>query len=572
MKSPIRLSMKTRRRVSAAFLAGVMMLGIVALVPRLEAQNGTGKTMPYVEHDFHMAAPRGFGDRNNSWPQSMIWWHDRLYVGTTRQSLCTSLAAVYQYALIVLGPSFKDFVDMYLPYPPLDPDLSCPPDYADLSLQAEIWRWTPGKNWKQEGVWDRVFQSPLDLDNPGAGPPAPPEPRVGKKLPHDVGFRGMAAYTESDGTEALYAFGVNSTILWDTNILPPPRILRTTDGVNWEPIPQDEGTFLRDLPFDADHSSYRSPEAFEGKLFVLSGPVFGQGYLIASANPKAGNDAWYLAGPSDTLFYEMESFNGYLYLGSFDPAGGYSVLKTRAQGPPPYQFTTVIPNGAYLTDRPSPSVVSMYVSDGRLFVGTATQTEIIRINPDDTWDLVVGSPRQAPSPDGGLEWKYPISNLDAGFGHTLNDHAWTVEDPFHYLYFGTYNAATSARFDPTYGALLEHNMGAHLYRTGDSGWDFTAVTTTGFADAGGPFGGRFDYGIREMQSTPLGLFAGTANDYYGLGIFRANNRSNPELDPPESLGRGANRKRGRIALLGRQALRDQIPRVACSNTAGVRAR
>jgi hypothetical protein len=56
-------------------------------------------------------------------------------------------------------------------------------------------------------------------------------------------------------------------------------------------------------------------------------------------------------------------------------------------------------------------------------VGTATQTEIIRINPDDTWDLVVGPPRAMPLLNGGVEWKYPLSGLNAGFGHTLNDHA-----------------------------------------------------------------------------------------------------------------------------------------------------
>jgi hypothetical protein len=34
---------------------------------------------------FEYVAPRGFGDRNNSWAQAMFWWNNHLYVGTSRQ-------------------------------------------------------------------------------------------------------------------------------------------------------------------------------------------------------------------------------------------------------------------------------------------------------------------------------------------------------------------------------------------------------------------------------------------------------------------------------------------------------
>ena len=289
---------------------------------------------------------------------------------------------------------------MWFPYPPTDPDLSCAPDGADLSLQAEIWRWQPVSE-----LWQRVFQSPLALDNPGPGAPAPP--RTGKKLPYEIAFRGLAAHVEPNGTEALYAFGVNSTVMWDRTKLPPPRILRSTDGSNFAPIPQTPGTFLGNLPFNPDHSSFRSPVSYQGKLFVLSGPIFGQGTLIGSADPAKGDNAWFLASPPGLLFYELAVFNGWLYLGGFDTATGYTVLKTRAQGTPPYQFITVVPGGAYLPDRPSKSVVSMHESFGRLYVGTATYTEIIRINPDDTWELVIGSPRLAPLPGGGVRVEVP---------------------------------------------------------------------------------------------------------------------------------------------------------------------
>src|SRR5262249_51790730 len=37
--------------------------------------------------DFRPIAPRGFGDPRNSYPHSMAWFRDRLYVGTTRNIL-----------------------------------------------------------------------------------------------------------------------------------------------------------------------------------------------------------------------------------------------------------------------------------------------------------------------------------------------------------------------------------------------------------------------------------------------------------------------------------------------------
>ena len=522
--------MRKRRTWSALMAAAIIAVGMTAAgvaAPQSTAQ-------PLTAEDFQQAAPRGFGDRGNSWAQSMVWWHDHLYVGVARQSACTSLFSLWNGIRLGFGQVLSDAL---FPYPPNDPGLSCAPDGADLALQAEIWRWEPGTD-----TWLRVFQSPLDLDNPGEGPPQPP--RVGKKLPYEITFRGLTAHTDPDGTEALYAFGVNSTVMWSRS-LPPPRILRSTDGLNFVPVPQTPGTFLGDLPFNPDHSSFRSPESFGGKLFVLSGPIFGQGSLIASADPARGDDAWFLAAPTSLVFYEMAAFNGWLYVGTLDARHGYSVLKTRAEGVAPYNFITVVPPGAYLTDRPSQSVVSMHEYGGRLYVGTASFPEVIRINPDDTWDLVVGQPRQVPLAAGGSEWKYPLSNLNAGFGHTLNDHVWQINNFSNRLYMGTFNATSGSISDPVNGPLLRHNMGAHLYQT-DDGWHYTAVTTNGFANPSDPDGGPYDYGIRTMASTPYGAFLGTANDDHGLAIFRATATASSRPEPPAALEIEAARSGGAL--------------------------
>jgi hypothetical protein len=186
-------AVNTRRHFGSALAAAaVIAVCVVAIGPSVQAGSSAGQ--PLSIKDFEQAAPRGFGDSSNTWAQSMIWWHNHLYVGTARQALCASLFAVWEFAGGLLGQSFAD---TYLPYPPR-PNRTCTPDGADLALQAEIWRWTPASN-----TWDRVFQSPLALDNPGPGAPAPP--RTGKKLPYEIAFRGFEAFTEADGTEALYA-------------------------------------------------------------------------------------------------------------------------------------------------------------------------------------------------------------------------------------------------------------------------------------------------------------------------------------------------------------------------------
>jgi hypothetical protein len=115
------------------------------------------------------------------------------------------------------------------------------------------------------------------------------------------------------------------------------------------------------------------------------------------------------------------------------------------------------------------------------------------------------------------------------------------------MYVGTYNATTGYNHDPVNGPLLQHNMGAHLYRTLD-GWYYNPVTTNGFADNNppDPLGGRFDYGIRTMASTPQGMFLGTVNDYNGLMIFRATTRGNAKPDYPERVQIEPNRSGGAL--------------------------
>ena len=141
--------------------------------------------------------------------------------------------------------------------------------------------------------------------------------------------------------------------------------------------------------------------------------------------------------------------------------------------------------------------------------------ELIRIKADDSWDVVVGKPRDTPAGR-----KLPISGLSAGFGNIYNLHMWRMEVFEGRLYVGTFDVSTSQKNNPSTDPNVRANMGFDLYRTTD-GVSFEPVTTTGFGD-------KFNFGLRTLQATPYGLFLGTANYYYGLNIY---------WDPPPDFRR-----------------------------------
>jgi len=156
-------------------------------------------------------APEGFGDRQNSWAWSMAWFNGKLLVGTARSEQCIT---AYSEHLASAGYA----------YPPSDPAISCPANVTQLALQAEIWSYDPVAK-----TWTRVFQSPLTVPVPG---------QPGLMEPPDVGFRDMFIYEEPSGTEALYVSGCSADAVFPG--VGGGRLLRSIDGVNFAPVPQDQ--------------------------------------------------------------------------------------------------------------------------------------------------------------------------------------------------------------------------------------------------------------------------------------------------------------------------------------------
>ncbi len=447
---------------------------------------------PLSREEFrHLSLP-GIGDRQNTWTWSMIWYKGKLYAGTNRAWHCVEIAGYVRIPIL----------DLFLDYPPDDPDMECTPDPLDLPLQAEIWTWSP-----EEEIWERVYQAPL-VEIPG---------HPGHMTGRDVGYRDMVIFPEADGTEALYVMGVTQNSAFPN--FPPPRILRTVDGRHFEPVPQDPGTFLGDLNRDNFHSSFRAPSVYKGRLFLETGTVQGNGELIEASDPARGNDAFRLVLPEETRVYITTVYNGYLYVGIQDPLNGFQIVKTLAEGEPPYELTPVVENGGFadfVPLRTSGTVLYSYVHEGMLFAGTDKPSELLRIHPDDTWDLVVGMPRM--SPDG---FKYPLSGYGQGFNSTMNHHIWRMGTYDGWLYIGTADASTTNFKDSEiWGPVLEPYMGFDLFAT-QRGYYMYEISRNGFDN-------KFNLGIRAFVPTEYGLFFGAANNWYGTEIWWGRHRGEDE--------------------------------------------
>lgn len=431
----------------------------------------------------------GFGDNSNTYAWSIQWFKHKLYVGTGREVNCVTAF------VLATGPHSGRS--------------NCPNDPKDLRLAAEIWQYTP-----ETKTWARVYQSPLDIP---VGNDSANNPIV---MAHDIGYRGMAVFTEADGTQALYVAGVGAGELfanlapYSTSGYPPPRILRSVDGVNFAPIPQDPGTFLGNITLNAPAGSpvwgFRTMAVLNGKLFVTATDYSGIGYVIASSNPSAGNDAWFPVSPPETqmpIFF-ITPFNNRLYSAGGDNTG-YFVAYTDATGTPPYTWTRIIDHAGY--GGGNRIAMSMQVFNNQLYVGDANvpAIELIRINPDNTWDLVVGSPR----PVGQIS-KKPVSGIGESFDNQWSAQVWwmdVVPSGRHQgLYLGTFNWSTLLHVLNDMNTAVP-DYGASLFRTPD-GVNWSSVTNIGFGDG-------YNYGFRTLKSTPFGIFAGTARLAGGFHIW-----------------------------------------------------
>jgi hypothetical protein len=486
---------RSPRAISRVLLLATALLLVLqaALVSVAQALTVSNTNPPFT-----LTSAAGFGDYQNSYAWSMAWLNGKLYVGTARNVSCVEHATV----------AFYYTPDLYLAA--LDPAVKCTPDPYDLDLRAEIWQYTPATT-----QWTRVFQSTNDIPNPRA---------PGKFVARDIGFRNMSVITEPNGTQALYAFGVTTR-----EYIPgtaAPRILRSVDGINWTPMETNIDSLTAELGYAV--VGFRAAEIYKGSLFVGASQSYAGDGLLLEAPLTGGPLVFKLAGPKSMLVYELQTFNNYLYVGTASLNAGYGVTKTDATGPAPYQFKTLFDKGAG-RGKDMASVVAMHVFKGRLYTSAAgavggliPNSELVRINPDDTWEVVAGNPRTTPD---GIA-RAPISGFGDGFGNVFSAHFWRMEDYQDRLFLTTndYSWALRVTF---LDSLLRPEYGFDVLST-VTGHFWTRITQNGL-------GQLFDFGGRTLVATPAGLFLGTTNHVEGLRVWQGGNVTPTFVDAIEKL-------------------------------------
>lgn len=458
--------------------------------------------------DFHLIARRGFGDGHNSFAHSMAWFEGRLFVGTTRSN----------FQMVKVQKGFEGL--------PVEVWPVAGPDDVEglyrLDRQAEIWRFDPSF-----GRWQRVFKAPLVPARADSGLPAERRGLVAR----ETGYRAMHVFQgRSDPKPALYLAS------WATSLAPGACIVRSLDGERFDRV--SPFGIMEGLEITAS----RLLVPFKGRLFSAAQGVRGYAKRFAinsgavprvfeTDDPASGH--WWNASedafgdPTNQGIFALHPLGEQLYAATFNNEG-FQLWRSDCEGRPPYRWTQVLARGG---DRgpTNQAVASMCAFNGALYLGTGIQnggndqvnqigpagSELIRVWPDDSWDLLVGDVR-----DTRAGRKRPLSGLRAGFGNLFNGYFWSMTVHDGWLYVGTmdstvwlrwldqnaYAPATRKLLDGVgVETILELDGGCDLWRSAD-GENFIPVTRNGF-------GNLYNLGFRNLVSTPFGLAAAAANPF-----------------------------------------------------------
>ncbi len=444
------------------------------------------------EADFRLTAPSGFGDGWNHYAHSMAVFQGRVYVGTTRGAFA--------------GLKFGITVPALNPWP-----IETPPGLYDIDRRAEIWEYEP-----VTAVWRLAFRSPTVTGVNG-------RPNV----PSYIGYRGMNVFQDvNDSKPCLYI----ST--WSPHLAHSPDVLRTEDGVNFTKIPRP--------PWSPAVRACRTFQPFKGRVHMsptASGTAKGYNQDVGSeaviyANGDLQNGKWTPANDegfgdkNNVTIFEMGVYDDHLYAGVMNPVTGGELWKTPG-GDLPYKWTRVFDRGAGRGPQ-NEGPGAMCEFKGAFYVACAivnggfhreykigpAAAEMLRIWPDDSWDLIVGEPRMT---EQGL--KVPLSGYSPGFDNIFNGYIWRMEVHEGWLYASTMSWAMLMPYLPlhawpadVHGVIrrlgvdrLAETGGCQLWRTHD-GVHWEPVTRNGF-------GNKYNWGIRTLASTPQGLMVGTANPF-----------------------------------------------------------
>ncbi|WP_295541947.1 hypothetical protein [uncultured Thiohalocapsa sp.] len=453
--------------------------------------------------DFSKVSANGFGDGDNAYAHSMAYFKDHVLVGTSRATM----------ALLGAGDQ-GGMKDVSLDAWPVElADHVYTPAFENHRARAEIWRLSP-----LTGVWTRVYQAPMVYGTDGT------------HMSRDLGYRAMAVFQgERDPEPALYV----ST--WSRSRGRGMQLLRSYDGEHFAPVGPPGLAGL-------DATSTRSLVPFKGRLFTTpTGATAGRqnvsgiATVFASRDPAGGdwtpcNDEGF--GDRNNLgVFEMLATQTHLYAGTVNFAKGYQLWRTDAEGEPPYRWERLLVDGAG-RGQLNQGVVSLAAFRDAVFVGSGIQKggidkqnrigpagpELIRVNADASFDIIMGERRTQAGPLSGLMPGW--NNIFCGSIWKMNVHdGWLyagTQDWLVFLLYRDFDKLDSHAGRLLRGVDIEHFVetagGYDLWRSRD-GENWLPVTRCGFENP-------YNHGVRNILSTPHGMFVGSSNQFGPRSAFR----------------------------------------------------
>lgn len=209
------------------------------------------------------------------------------------------------------------------------------------------------------------------------------------------------------------------------------------------------------------------------------------------------------------VIYSLGSFQDQLYAGTGNHVTGFQLWRADPFGEPPLDWKLVLVNGAYRGNF-NMATAAMASFKGALYIGGGipgfgydkandvgpAACELIRVHPDDSWDLLFGTARFTPD---GL--KIPLSLKGPGLDDPYNSVVWSMGVHNGVLYVGTHQWEPFESIKAKDGSPLR---GGYQVWATENGEEFTPVTLDAFGDPTAT-------GLRTILSTPVGLVLGTAN-------------------------------------------------------------
>lgn len=338
-----------------------------------------------------------------------------------------------------------------------------------------------------------------------------------------IGFRSMTTY---------YSPRTETTYLYAATMGENPQVWRSATG--------EYGEWEEAFQLDS-FNSFRGMAEHDGLLYMAVAADDPWADAVASIFATDGVDVWEVVGdgfgnPDNREAETLISFNGWLYVGLANFATGGEIWKMA--GPDKQAAPVqVVANGG--PDPRNENFGTPAIFNGQLYMGSllfvggynpVTKNgfkgfDMVRINPDDTWETVVGP--------------NSISGYDSGFNQWTNAYCWQLEPHGGWLYCGTYDMGTVIGYmlqNPELlselgGILGKQNlrdwldakldaaitdglrMGADMFKTQD-GETWYPVTLDALGDVE-------PYGFRTLLSHEDYLYAGSADVFRGLKVWRA---------------------------------------------------